>query len=297
MDVEQVITELYGLRPVDFTAARNASVAQARREKDAAAARRIAALRKPTLAVWAAGLFARARPDDAAALLRLGAQLRTAHRELDGTRLRALSHEQHRVIAALARETVQIAGETGERISESVLREIEQIFHALLADEDAGRQWLAGRLTSTPKAPVGFEGVEPAPGATPPSPAPPAPRPAKSSSVPPPEAARDVAAERRAREHERRLEAARRTAAEAQTAHERARTEVSRAAMALERAQAEAAAAREELRAVQLRLEAAEEAAGRARSRHHEAEAAARKAEQAATSAARRLREAEAAPE
>ncbi|MEW1636813.1 hypothetical protein AB0469_22385 [Streptomyces sp. NPDC093801] len=80
------------------------------------------------------------RPADAQALLRLGGQLRTAHRELDAAQLRALSHEQHRVICVPARETTRLAGAAGERSSESMVREIEQIHHALLADEDAGRQ-------------------------------------------------------------------------------------------------------------------------------------------------------------
>ncbi|MEW1638168.1 hypothetical protein AB0469_29425 [Streptomyces sp. NPDC093801] len=95
--------------------------------------RRIAALRKPTLAVRAAGLFARAhaRPDDAQALPHLGGRLRTAHRELDGAQLRSLSHEQHRMISALARETVHLADEAGERISESILREIERTLAGL----------------------------------------------------------------------------------------------------------------------------------------------------------------------
>ncbi|MEV7547980.1 hypothetical protein [Streptomyces sp. NPDC089915] len=291
MDVEQVITELYGLRPTQFTAARDGYVARARQEKSPEAACRIAALRKPTLALWSAGLFARERPADAAAFLRLGGRLRTAHRELDGARLRVLSHERHRVIGALARESVQLAGEVGERVSESVLREIEQIFHALLVDEGAGRRWLAGRLTSAPTVRVGFEGVAPGPGAVPSSPAtasrtPPAP------STQPPAAVRDAVAERRAREHERRLEAARHAEAEATAAHEQALTELAEAATVLERARGEAAAVREELHTVLVRLEAAEKAAAAAASRHHRVEAAAKKTGQAAESATRRFRDA-----
>lgn len=47
VDVKQVISKLYGLKPAEFIAARDACVAQARQEEDAAAARRITALRKP----------------------------------------------------------------------------------------------------------------------------------------------------------------------------------------------------------------------------------------------------------
>lgn len=302
-----MVTELYGLRPAQFVAARDAYVARARREKDTAGARRIGSLRKPTLALWAVGLFARARPGEAEGLLRLGAQLRTAHRELDGARLRALSREQHKVIDALARDTVRLAAEAGERTTESVLREVERIFHALLADEEAGRQWLAGRLTAAPRSPVGFEGVQPAPSAAaaarkPPEPAalPPEPE-AKPKPKPsarakrrpepePPPPARDAAAERRAREREGRVRAARRAAAEAGAERERAEADLAEAAGALERARSEAEAAREGLRALQLRLEAAEKAEGAAQKYHHRAESAAQKAGKAAEAAARRLR-------
>lgn len=187
---------------------------------------------------------------------------------------------------------MRLAGEAGEGISESGLREVERIFRALLVDEDAGWQWLAGRLASAPKAPVGFEGVAPGPGAAPPpSGAVSRTRPAFSSPRPVP--ARDVAAERRAREDERRLEAARQAEAEASAVHERALRELAGAAAVLERARGEAAAVREEFHAVQLRLEAAEKAAGAARSRRHRVEAAARKAGQAAASAIGGLRDVE----
>ncbi|MGW4688887.1 hypothetical protein ACWEPM_28885 [Streptomyces sp. NPDC004244] len=297
MDVEQVVTELYGLRPARFVAARDAYVARARREKDTAGARRIGSLRKPTLALWAVGLFARARPGEAEGLLRLGAQLRTAHRELDGAQLRALSREQHKVIDALARDTVRLAAEAGERTTGSVLREVERILHALLTDEEAGRQWLAGRLTAAPRSPVGFEGVEPAPSAAaaarkPPEPAelPPEPRAKRRPEPEPPPPARDAAAERRAREREGRVRAARRAAAEAGAERERAEADLAEAAGALERARGEAEAAREGLRALQLRLEAAEKAEAAAQKYHHRAESAARKAGKAAEAAARRLR-------
>ncbi|GHG31487.1 hypothetical protein Shyd_40060 [Streptomyces hydrogenans] len=88
MDVERVTGELYALRPSEFTAVRDAYVAEARRAKDKSAARAIAALRRPPLAVWAANLPARERPEEAARFLALGEALREAHRTLDGERLR-----------------------------------------------------------------------------------------------------------------------------------------------------------------------------------------------------------------
>ncbi|MEV7526536.1 hypothetical protein [Streptomyces sp. NPDC091371] len=83
MDVESVAAELRGLLPSQFTAARDEYVAKARKAGDRQLAARIAALRKPTLAAWTAGLLARSRPKEAQRLLALGEALRAAHRTLD----------------------------------------------------------------------------------------------------------------------------------------------------------------------------------------------------------------------
>lgn len=109
VDVDAVAAELYGLRPEEFTAARDAHVAEARTAGERAEAKRIAALRKPTLAVWAANLLARSDADQARRLLELGQELREAHRTLAGEDLRKLSHQQHVVIAAMAHEARRLA--------------------------------------------------------------------------------------------------------------------------------------------------------------------------------------------
>ncbi|WP_405435296.1 hypothetical protein OG373_01535 [Streptomyces avidinii] len=270
MDVDAVIFELYGLRPADFTAARDAHAARARREKDAAAAAAIGALRRPTLAVWAANLLARSHPDRAEALLRLGAELRRAYRELDGAQLRTLSHEQHRVIAALAGETEQLAAGAGEQLRETAVREIEGIFHGLLADEETARQWAAGCLRKAPTAAVGFEGLEPAPGAAP----------RRTADVPAPPAV-----------DEKRAAAAREEAAEASAALQKAEEHLTEASVARDRAEAAAADLRGELAALQERVEAAQRAAQEAKRLHRQAEQARAKAERSAEKAARRLAE------
>ncbi|CAM5572881.1 hypothetical protein [Streptomyces avidinii] len=270
VDVDAVIFELYGLRPADFTAVRDAHAARARREKDTAAAAAIGALRRPTLAVWAANLLARAHPDQAEALLRLGAELRRAYRELDGAQLRALSHEQHRVIAALAAETGQLAADAGEQLRETVVREVEGIFHGLLADEVTARQWAAGCLRKAPTAAVGFEGLEPAPGAVP----------RRTADAPaPPAVDRDATA------------AAREQAAAASAALRQAEEHLTEASLARDRAEADAAGLRGELAALQERLGTAQRAAQEAEHLHRQAEQARAEAERTAEKAGRRLAE------
>ncbi|MFK0258694.1 hypothetical protein [Streptomyces sp. NPDC090445] len=221
MDVDSVIAELYGLRPAEFVAARDAYAAQARRDKDAATEHRIAALPKPTLAVWAANILSRTHPREAESLIKLGGELQRAHRNLDGAQLRTLSHQHHQVITTLAREAAGPAAGTGERITDPVLRQLEQILHTLLTDPDAGADWIAGHLTTPPAPAGGFTGLEPAPGTRPPK----EPRrpPARTHAEEPPGPA-DQKDDGRARVRHARREAAQREAEAARIAEAPAQT-------------------------------------------------------------------------
>ncbi|MFI8962582.1 hypothetical protein ACIGO8_10730 [Streptomyces sp. NPDC053493] len=156
MDIDEVITELYGLPPADFVAARDAWAAAARKDKDADGARRIAALRRPSLAVWAMNLLARGRPEQAGRLLELGATLREATRTLDAAQLREASRRQHQIIAALAREAGVLAADEGRPVGAAVLTEVEGMLHTVLADPEVAERWAAGRLTEAPDPVVGF---------------------------------------------------------------------------------------------------------------------------------------------
>ncbi|WP_327250465.1 hypothetical protein [Streptomyces sp. NBC_01244] len=167
MDVESLAAELSELKPSEFTAARDEYVAMARKAGDRQLASAIAGLRKPTVAVWTAGLLARRRPKEAQGLVDLGEALRSAHRTLDAEQLRKLSHDQHVVIGELARTARALAVEAGQALSEPVLHEVEQILHAVLADADVAGQWVAGRLTKAPDAASGFTGLEVQPGTAP----------------------------------------------------------------------------------------------------------------------------------
>ncbi|MGW0466692.1 hypothetical protein ACWDX6_15625 [Streptomyces sp. NPDC003027] len=163
VDVEAVASELYGLVPAEFTAARNSHVARAREAGDAEAARRIGGLRKPTLGAWASTLLVRHRPEETEQLLRLGHALREAHRNLDGARLRELGHRQHAVLAALARQARDLAAEAGQPVGDGVVREVEEILRTVLTDERVAGQWATGVLERAPAASVGFIGLEPGP--------------------------------------------------------------------------------------------------------------------------------------
>ncbi|MFB7368566.1 hypothetical protein ACFC0D_01765 [Streptomyces sp. NPDC056222] len=225
MDVEQVIEELYGLLPEEFTAARDAYVAEARKAGESDAAKAVSGLRRPTTAAWVSNLFVRARPADVDRLLALGETLREAHRTLDPAKMREASGQRHKVVAALAREAAGPARDAGQPVSDAVLHDVEQIFHAVLADPGIAEQWATGRLVRAPEVPVGFGEVVPEATAPRPEPA----KPAKSSKAAKPSktAAKRVSeadAERRERRERDRAEA------EAAATEARARDEALHAA-------------------------------------------------------------------
>ncbi|MFD7558840.1 hypothetical protein ACFV9E_30435 [Streptomyces sp. NPDC059835] len=286
MDVESLAVELFGLRPSDFTAARDEHAAKARKAGDRQLAAAIAALRKPTLAAWTAGLLARRLPKEAQSLVQLGAALRTAHRTLDAEQLRKLSHDQHVVIGRLARTARALAVEEGQAVSEPVLHEVEQILHAVLADADTAALWEAGRLVKAPDAALGFTGLEPQPGAAPPRRAQAA-RPAVPAKdrVRPPEPEAEGRAERARRE---RAEAAQAEAAGTRTEAERSEAAQAAARELADRAGTDLAAAEEEARAAGERLETARAASADADARLKEAARAAAKAQARAEAAARK---------
>lgn len=149
-DVEQVIDALYVSPPAGFTAARDEAAAGLKAAGDQTAAKRVAGLRRPTLAAWASNTLVRADPEEVGQFLQLGQALREAHRALDGEQLRDLSHQQHVVIGALAREAVRLAEQAGTPVSEAVEREVEQILRTVLADPAAAEEWASGRLSKPP---------------------------------------------------------------------------------------------------------------------------------------------------
>ncbi|MFD9029708.1 hypothetical protein ACFVZW_00885 [Streptomyces sp. NPDC059567] len=277
MDVEQVIEELYGLRPEEFTAARDAYVAEARKEGDTDAVKAVSGLRRPTTAAWVSNLFVRERRSDVDRLLALGETLREAHRTLDPAKMREASGQRHKVVAALAREAAGPARDAGQPVSDAVLHDVEQIFHAVLASSDIAEQWATGRLVKAPAVPVGFGEVVPEVAV----PRSESAKPSKPAKSPKPAAKHASTAEAERRERAR-------TEAEAAAAEARARDEALHAAEE-ERssAQAEVVAADESVTELERQLKEAEQAKRAARDAAAEAEKAAKEAGRAARDAHR----------
>jgi hypothetical protein len=173
---DTVADELYGLPVSEFTAARDREAAAARQAGDRALAGELKKLRRPTAAAWLTNQLVRQRGDDVTALLDLGSALRDAQAQLATGDLRRLSQQAQQVVTALGREARRLAGDSGQRVGDAAIREVEDTLHAAVADPAASDLVRAGRLTSalsyagfgssdvaaTPRVPAATERPDPA---------------------------------------------------------------------------------------------------------------------------------------
>jgi hypothetical protein len=141
-----LVNRLYAAPPDGFVAARAEAVAAARAAGDAAAAREIGRLRKPTVAAWVVNLLAIRRPELLAELAGLAGELRTAQRDLRGPALRELSARRRAVVAALTAQARQLAHEVDPTPPRLPLAEVESTLHAALSDAELAERVRSGRL-------------------------------------------------------------------------------------------------------------------------------------------------------
>ena len=175
----EAAAELYAGDPAAFTERRGALAAQARAAGQAAAAKQITALRKPTYSAWLVNQLVRADPEVAAKLDELGQGLRSAGAALDGARIRELSQQRRQLVDDLVRQALRLPGAGPP--SAAVREELTATFGAALADPEVASQLAAGTLVRavhradfTPAGP-GLTLVPPLPAG----------RPARSSSTTP----------------------------------------------------------------------------------------------------------------
>lgn len=143
---EAIAAELYGLPPAEFTNARNDYAKQLKDEGDRELSERVKALRKPAAAAWVVNMLVRRNADEMLSVLDLGASLRQAQAELDGDALRELARQRRRLITAVAGQGRTLARELGHKVSESVVRQVEDTLHAAMIDTDAASAVRTGLL-------------------------------------------------------------------------------------------------------------------------------------------------------
>jgi hypothetical protein len=288
--------ELYGADPGDFTDRRKTLADAARAAGDTAAAKRIAALRKPTRAAWVVNQLARTDPDAPGRLAELAAALRDAEQAKDGPRLRELSAARDPLVDSLTARALAAAGVADP--PSGLREEVTATLTSAIGDPEVAAEFAAGTLTRAAQwAGFGLASFGETPFGTAQGDAP-ARRhlhavPSPEASAPPPAPARagsrravpgrvsEEEQARRTRAEEQRLaeEAAQRAAQRRQAFEDAERTAASTAAAA-----AEAGAAEDQLEAevrdLEQRLTQAREDLAGARMRARRAESSARRARQ-----------------
>ncbi|MBC7292299.1 MAG: hypothetical protein H5T83_13320 [Actinotalea sp.] len=144
----EIADALYALRLEEFVAARDARAKELRAAGDRDLAGEVAGLRRPTTAAWAVNQLVRARREEVEQLLELGAALREAQETFAGPELRQLDRQQRQVVAAIRRQAHAVAAERGQRLSETVGRQVEATLKAGMADPAAARAVRSGRLVT-----------------------------------------------------------------------------------------------------------------------------------------------------
>jgi hypothetical protein len=159
-DVEVIIDSLYALEPEAFTAARDQHAAELRGAGERDAAKRVKALRRPTVAAWAVNQVVRRHPDKVDELLRVTDELGATQRDAltGGQRdLRAVSErrqEQLDQLLTLARQVIDDSGRSSSAHEDDIARTLQAS-----TDPDLGRQVRAGRLTTGLEPVSALEGL------------------------------------------------------------------------------------------------------------------------------------------
>ena len=280
---ETEVAALYRLPVAEFVAARDQLAKRLRSAGDREAARRVAALRRPSVSVWAANQLPAAAPRALAELLAAGEALREAQDQaLAGEpgaarTLRRATAQQRAVVAQLVQRAETLLARAGHPASDQTLARVAATLQAAATGDADTRAALAEGRLQADLDPAGFGFGGPFDQAEP------------AADGPPAAAAEPAAAEPGAAPAGGARRAAARQAA-MRTVERTGRT-AERAAAAL--ADAEAALARQEAAAATAR-QRAERLAGRARELADEAARAAAAAGDAEDRAEQADREVEA---
>lgn len=137
------LDELYRGRPEEFTALRTELTAAAKKRGDVDAAKRISSARRPTTAAWVVNRLALTNADVIGSLADLRERLRSAHSEMDGTAIRALTAEQRSLVDELARAAFD--GVEMANPAPALREDVTGTLQAAIADPDVAAR--LGRLT------------------------------------------------------------------------------------------------------------------------------------------------------
>lgn len=159
MDLADRVAALYALPLDTFTSARNAAAKEAAQDGDKELGALLRTLPKPSSAAWLVNILVARRRDDVQQVLELSASLQEAQAGLDRAQLQALGQQRQRLLAAVARGSLDAAAGLGYDVGPAALPGVEQTLRAALADAGAAAAVLTGRLVRTLEA-SGWDDVD-----------------------------------------------------------------------------------------------------------------------------------------
>ena len=242
------VAELYAADPDGFTERRQELIAGAREAGEPAAAKQIAALRKPTRSAWVVNRLVRTDPEVRARLDEMSIDLRAAAGSADGTRIRELTGARSRLVDELTRQALQVSDLPAPPAA--LREEVTATLDAAIADPEVAANlgtlvraahWAGFGLD--PMTPFPADAPSPSARKTPAAPASPrTPKPSQPATPTPAEAAAE-----RDRRRQEKLQQAERALAEADQAAESANLAEQDLEDTVRRLEAELADARERL--------------------------------------------------
>jgi methyl-accepting chemotaxis protein len=140
--------------PAEFTKARDALAKELRDAGQHEEAKRVAALHKPTAALWVVNQLGRTAPEPLAALIDAAEKMKRAHRQGDADALRAAMQAQREALHELGRSAEAAAARIGAKATLDLLRRMQNTAQAAAAgDPESLREGTLERELE----PAGFE--------------------------------------------------------------------------------------------------------------------------------------------
>jgi hypothetical protein len=230
------VAELYAADPDGFTERRQELITSAREAGEPAAAKQIAALRKPTRSAWVVNRLVREDPEVRARLDEMSIDLRAAAGSADGAKIRELTTARSRLVDDLTRQALQVSDLPAPPAG--LREEVTATLDAAIADPEVAAN-LGTLVRAAHWAGFGLDPMTPFPAD---APSPSAPKP----SGPPTPTPAEAAAERDRRRQEK-IQLAERALAEADRAAESANLAEQDLENTVRRLEAELADARQRL--------------------------------------------------
>jgi hypothetical protein len=153
--VDEIADELYTLRPDAFATERDEQVRKARAQGNAALARELGKLRRPTISAWLINLLWRDQREVLEQLFELADSLTRAQAEAAGDELRQLMTVRRQLELTLIRRAHTLADEAGVKVTDTVEREAQETLAAALAQPEVADEVRTGRLVK-PASYAGF---------------------------------------------------------------------------------------------------------------------------------------------